>query len=173
MSLQSNTRPKRQQPPLRPCTSPAKRHANKARTTASYASAQRGDTATATEILDQAARAATHAHRDDLTAVVGEYAISVHHALGDSGHALQAAQQVNARALPTRERRVRLIVDTARAWHLHGNPHRAHDALRVVSRTAPEELRRPGVQSLIGELLYRPGPTPAGLRNLATRAGVP
>lgn len=140
--------------------------------TASYASAQRGDPATATETLGQAYRAATHAHRPSLAAVVGEYAVSVHHALGDSGHALEAARRVNPRALPTRERRVRLIIDTARAWHLHGNPHRAHDALRAVSTTAPEELRRPGVQSLISELLYGPGPTPAGLRDLAIRADV-
>jgi hypothetical protein len=99
------------------------------------------------------------------------YRIGVHTALGDPGTALAFARTINLRGLPTPERQARFCLDTARAWDRYGNRLNCLSALHTAERCAPEELRRPSVHTLISSLLNAPGPTPPGLRELATRSG--
>jgi hypothetical protein len=100
------------------------------------------------------------------------YQIGVHTALGDAGTALDYARKIELRSVPTPERQARFWVDTARAWHRFGNTHNSFQALQAADRSAPEEVRRSSVRSLLITLLDAPGPTPSGLRDFATRCGV-
>lgn len=92
--------------------------------------------------------------------------------LGDTPAELDAARSVTVADLPSPERYGRYCVDTARAWHAHGRPDRAVQALLAAERHAPEEVDRPSVRDLVSGLLYAPAATPEGLRGLAGRIGV-
>lgn len=83
--------------------------------------------------------------------------------------ATRHACRVNPRLLPTAERYARYCVDTARAWHSHGDRDRAVDALLAAERAAPEEVRRPSVATLISTMRYAPGPVSSSLHGLAAR----
>lgn len=100
------------------------------------------------------------------------YRIGVHTALGDAGTALTYARTIDLRSLPTPERQARFCLDTARAWDRYGNRAKCLTALQAAERCAPDELRRSSVRTLISSLLAAPGPTPAGLPELAARSGV-
>lgn len=151
------------------------RRASKAATTAAYSSAQNGRRATAVELIAEAERAAARLPATGAgfsATAVAVYRIGVHTALGDSGTALTSARGVDPHLLPSPERRARHCVDTARAWQAHGRVDRAYEALRATGHYAPEELRRPSVRALITGLLNATGRPPAGLHQLAQRAGV-
>jgi transcriptional regulator with XRE-family HTH domain len=146
--------------------------------TAAYTAAQLGNRHKALDLITEADTAATRlgstrtAKTPFSAANVTIYRIGVHTALGDSGTALTHARTISLRSLPTPERQARFCLDTARAWHRYGNPTNSVKALQTAERCAPEELRRSSVRTLISALLNAPGPTPAGLRELATRSGV-
>lgn len=106
-------------------------------------------------------------------ATVAIYRIGVHTALGDSGTALKYAAWVNPATLPAAERHGRYLVDTARAWAVHGRADKAAHALLAAYQYAPEEVDRESVRELVTTLLYSPTPTPAALRNLAARINIP
>jgi hypothetical protein len=145
--------------------------------TAAYSSAQNGDRGRALELIGEAEQAATRMRGRPAPDTefgptqVAIYRISVHTVLGDSGIALDYARKVNQHLVPTAERHARYCVDTARAWFANGRADRAFQVLQVAERHAPEELRRPSVQTLVSGLLYSPGRPPAGLRGLASRCG--
>jgi transcriptional regulator with XRE-family HTH domain len=141
--------------------------------TAGYSAAQLGHAREAIGLLqaaeDAAARvSATAAFTADTVAV---YRVSVHNALGDPASALAHARIVNPANLPTTERRMRLYTDTARAWQQHGDIARAATTLGRLAQTAPEELRRPSVKTMITTMIDAPGPTPRELEPLARALG--
>jgi transcriptional regulator with XRE-family HTH domain len=146
--------------------------------TAAYTAAQHGSRDQALELITEAEAAATRlgparAPRTPFSATnVAIYRIGVHTALGDPGTALTHARTITLRSLPTPERQARFCLDTARAWDRYGNPTNCVTALQAAERCAPEELRRSSVRALISSMLDAPGPTPAGLPELATRSGV-
>lgn len=145
--------------------------------TAAYASAQRGNRAEALDLVCEAEQAAVRlGDCRPGTSVFGStnvavYRIGIHTTLGEAGVALSHARGVNQRLLPTAERHARFWIDTARAWEAFGRVDHAYGSLRAAERHAAEELHRPSVQAFVAGLLYGAGPTPAGLRALATRTG--
>jgi len=145
--------------------------------TAAYASAQNAQRHHALDLIAEAAAAATRmgagtAGRNMFSGVnVEVYQIGIHTALGDSARALDHARAVIQPQLPTSERRARFCIDTARAWHQHGRPDRAYQALLVAERQSPEEIRRSSVKGLITTIIQEPGTHPYGLRQFAERVG--
>jgi transcriptional regulator with XRE-family HTH domain len=146
--------------------------------TAAYTAAGQHKTDEATVLLDEArAVAARLPEHWPATATFGltqiaTYEIGVHNALGDSAAALTVARAIGWPSLPTPARRVRVCVDTARAWHLHGNRAESTAALLAAERCAAQEVHRPSIQALVIAMLDEPGPTPSGLVGLANRIGV-
>jgi transcriptional regulator with XRE-family HTH domain len=147
--------------------------------TASYTAAQGGKRATALDLAGEAEQAAHRMRRPasggvfspDFTAdQVALYRIGVHHALGDDIGALRHARTIDVGRLPTAERRARFCLDVARAHQSLGNPDKAYQALLAAERHAPEDVRRPSVRTVVGELLYAPGAM-QGLRSFARRIG--
>jgi transcriptional regulator with XRE-family HTH domain len=145
--------------------------------TASYTAAQNHHRHQALELISEAESAAARlggartpgtAFSATNTAI---YRIGIHTVLGDPGTALDHARTVDLRTLPTPERQARFCVDTARAWQRFGSVTHCVNALEAAERCAPEELHRSSIRSLILDLLESPGPTPPGLRELATRCG--
>ena len=120
------------------------------------------------EGLGEAAEGAADPRADDGIEV---YQIGIHIALGDSAAALAHARAVTQARLRTPERRAKFLVDTARAWQHYGRPDQACRALLAAERHAPEEIRRASFRTLITAIAQAPGPRPAGLRELASRAG--
>ncbi len=145
--------------------------------TAAYTHAQRGHSATALALADEAADVAGRlparwpANSMFTAAQVPIYRIGIHNALGDPARALTVARGIPLGALPTAERRARVCLDVARAWFAYGNAHRCLLALRLADGHAPEEVRRPQTQRLTRELLGLPGRPPDGLRAFATMTG--
>ena len=145
--------------------------------TAAYTAAQHDHRSRALELIgesEETARrldGATPNHTSFSATNVTIYQIGVRTALGDAGTALDYAHRIEIRSLPTAERQARFALDTARAWHRFGDPHRCYQALHAAEHLAPEELRRPSVRSLVAGLLHAPGAMPAGLREFATRIG--
>ncbi|GLW29071.1 helix-turn-helix domain-containing protein [Actinoplanes regularis] len=149
--------------------------------TAAYTSAQAGNPGAADTYIREATTAAARldSHHTSSGVIpftattVAVYRIGVHTALGDTAIALQHAMSVNPALLPTPERHGRYLVDTARAWSAHGRADKAAHAVLAAYRHAPEEVDRTSVRDLVTTLLHAPTPTPAALRSLATRIGVP
>lgn len=145
--------------------------------TAAYASAQNGRRSQALDLIAEAGAAAARmpdgaaTHPAFSVTGVEVYQIGIHNALGDSAAALAHARAVTQARLRTPERRAKFLVDTARAWQHHGRPDQACRALLAAERHAPEEVRRASFRTLITTIAQAPGPRPAGLRELASRAG--
>lgn len=104
------------------------------------------------------------------TAECAMYAISTHNALHTPDEGVQHVSSMIPAQLPTAERRARYYTDTARMWHQIGDHRRAYTALRAIEREAPEEVRRPALQTLTADLLYSPQNLP-GLKEFALRTG--
>ena len=98
------------------------------------------------------------------------YWVGVHNALGTPDEAVGYAARIDARRLPTAERRARLGTDTARMWQQLGDHKRTFAALRLVEQAAPEEARRPALRAMTAGLMYGPVQLP-GLREFAQRTG--
>jgi hypothetical protein len=97
--------------------------------------------------------------------------VSAAYLLGDAGTALAHAQSLPLAAIPTTERRARLLVDTAQAWARFDKPDRAYRTLLAAERAAPGEVRtRNAVRRLVGDLMASPKQaTMPGLPALAHR----
>ena len=139
--------------------------------TAAYTCAQQGNRGHAETLIGEAEMAAAQVADRAVAANVILYQVGIGVALGDSGTALRHAQRLDLSALPNAERYARACVDTARAWHLHGDVERAYLALAAAESRAPQEVRRPSVRALVSSMLYAPGPTPRGLHEIAGRVG--
>jgi hypothetical protein len=147
--------------------------------TASYSAAQGGKRASALDLAGEAEKAAHRMRRaaagglfstDFTTDQVALYRIGIHHALGDDTGALHHARNINVNRLPTAERRARFCLDLARTYQSLDDPEKVYQALLAAERYAPEDVRRPSVRTVVGELLYAPGSMP-GLRTFARRIG--
>ncbi len=147
--------------------------------TASYAAAQGGNRPTALDLAGEAEQAAHRLHDRPVTGLftpdfttqqVALYRIGVHLALGDSTGALTHARTVDVARLPSPERQARYCLDVARTYRTLGKPDKVYQALLAAERYAPEDVRRPSVRTVVGELLYAPGNMP-GLRTFAHRIG--
>ncbi|UNS99162.1 helix-turn-helix transcriptional regulator [Streptomyces tubbatahanensis] len=137
--------------------------------------------ATAAERLDEAGEVADQQGEDgrDFTSFgptnVALHEVDVLLRLDDAWAAVEAAQRIDPAAVAGlgRERQARHLVTTARASAL---TRRREDAIRDLleaERLAPQEVARPSVVRLVGQLLElvpRPGPE---LRGLAQRCGLP
>jgi hypothetical protein len=87
------------------------------------------------------------------------------------GTALAHARSLPLAAVPTTERRARLLVDTAQAWAQWDKPDQAYRTLLAAERTAPGEVRtRNAVRRLVTDLMTSPKQTTMpGLPALASR----
>lgn len=144
---------------------------------AGYAAAQAGDRERTRELYDDAAAAVARMPdgapgRSLIATNVVSHQVSAWCVLGDAGTALAHARTVAEGAVPTVERRARLLVDVAGAWAQWGKPAKALDALLAAERAAPGEVRtRAAVRRLVLQLARQPG-LPA-LPDLARRVHVP
>ena len=113
---------------------------------AGYAAARAGDRDRANSLLAEAEAAAIRlAHdrgrRQALNANIISHRVSAAYVLGDAGTALAHARSLPLAAIPTTERRARLLVDTAMAYAQWNKPDRAYATLLTAERTAPGEVR--------------------------------
>jgi transcriptional regulator with XRE-family HTH domain len=138
---------------------------------AGYAAARAGDRERTRELLDEAAQVAQlladdrEKHRA-LTANVVSHRVSAAFILGDAGAALAHAQSLPLAAIPTVERRARMLVDQAMAWAQWGKPSLSYRTVLAAERMAPGEVRtRNTARRLVAELL--------NAKNQATMPGLP
>jgi transcriptional regulator with XRE-family HTH domain len=129
---------------------------------AGYAAARAGDRERATELLTEAGVTAGRLSDDPvrhraLLANVVSHRVSAAYVLGDAGAALVHARSHPLNAIPTTERRARLLVDTAMAYRQFGKPGQAYRTLLAAEHTAPGEVRtRNAVRRLVIELMGSP-----------------
>ncbi|MGH3976569.1 MAG: helix-turn-helix domain-containing protein, partial [Pseudonocardiaceae bacterium] len=129
---------------------------------AGYAAARAGDRDRTNELLTEAdataARLADDRGRQQaLTANVVSHRVSAAYLLGDAGTALAHARSLPLAAIPTTERRARLLVDTAMSYAQWDKPDRAYKTLLAAERTAPGEVRtRNAVRRLVSDLMAAP-----------------
>lgn len=143
---------------------------------AGYAAARAADRDRAADLLAEAATAAGRLaeHPDQHRAVQANlvsHQVSASYVLGDAGTALARAHGLPLGAVPTTERRARLLVDTAMAYAQWDKPAQAYRTLLTAERIAPGEVRtRKAVRRLVGELMASPRRTGMpGLPDLAER----
>lgn len=129
---------------------------------AGYAAARAGDRDRANDLLAEAAATtgrlgADRERQQALTTNVVSHRVSAAYVLGDAGTALAHARSLPLAAIPTTERRARLLVDQAMSWQRWDKPDRAYATLLAAERTAPGEVRtRNAVRRLVGDLMASP-----------------
>jgi len=147
--------------------------------TAAYSAAQAADRTAALALADEAEQLAARLGADPVTGLFTVtaspqqctlYRIGILNSLGSPDEAVRYAIRLNPAAFPTAERRARCYTDTARMWHMLGDHQRTYTALRLIERHAPEEVRRPTIQTLTADLVYAPVSVP-GLKEFAARTG--
>ncbi|MPZ80303.1 MAG: helix-turn-helix domain-containing protein [Actinophytocola sp.] len=143
---------------------------------AAYAAARAGDRERAGDLLAEAEATANrladdHDRHRALVANLVSHKVSAAYVLGDAGTALAHARSLPLAAIPTTERRARLLVDTAQAWAQWDKPGQAYRTLLAAERTAPGEVRtRNAVRRLVTVLMDSPKQaTMPGLPALARR----
>ncbi len=100
---------------------------------------------------------------------VALYEIAVSVDLGDSGHALRTAASVDQASLSP-GRRVRMLIDVARAYGLRGQVDEATEALARAAECGPFSGRdQDRASKLVRELMAARTPPPAALAALAER----
>jgi hypothetical protein len=145
--------------------------------TAAYTQAKNGSSSEAMDLIGDARHIARHLPKQQFAMSIFDptqvpvYAVSVHNVLGNFSRALVAARSVSLAALPSVERRVKVCLDVARAYLGYGDAPSSLRTLQKLERLAPEDAQRPSVRLLVGQLLERPGPQPAGLMAFARRNG--
>jgi transcriptional regulator with XRE-family HTH domain len=146
---------------------------------AGYAAARAGDRERTHELLDEAARVAQqldgdHERHRALIANVVSHRVSAAFILGDAGAALAHAQGLPLAAIPTVERRARMLVDQAMAWAQWGKPALSYRTVLAAERMAPGEVRtRNTARRLVAELLNAKNQSAMpGLPQLAARIHV-
>jgi tetratricopeptide (TPR) repeat protein len=151
---------------------------------AAIASARRGDNRETRGLIREAHEVAGRVGpaRNDYHTAFGPVNVGIHRVsalveLGEGGTAVEAAAVVlreDLGQLP-RERRANHLVDVARGYSQWGKREQALATLLDAEQLAPAEVHcRPMARATITDLVYRArGTTPALLRDLAARAGVP
>lgn len=146
------------------------------------AAALAGESATSSDLLDSADRAAAILGRDanHYYTSFGPTNVLLHRAavlveLGEGAHALAVHDGIDRAALGdlVAERRAHHYLDMARACVQIGDIERASKALTTAERTAPAEVRcRPIAAELIDQILHRTRGEPAPeMRRLAAQVG--
>lgn len=80
--------------------------------------------------------------------------------LGDASTAIDVAHGIDLSSIALTERRVTLLIDTARTFLQWGKHEKAYLALRAAEQTAPEEIAgRPSAHRLVRELVTTAPPT--------------
>jgi transcriptional regulator with XRE-family HTH domain len=123
---------------------------------AGYTAASAGDAARAEDYMAEAEAAAEHFAADRVHGMwyfgptqAGLYRLSIEHALGNVGAALDAARRVDPTRLPSAERRARYWIDLARVYGLDGDQARAASAIHNAYASAPAVVTsRPVVREL-------------------------
>lgn len=151
--------------------------------TAGYSAAVAGHRTSALALLDEAdetLRRIARTPRPDgdgllfahgaTPAEAAMYRISSYNALGTPDDGIPYARRITPSTLPSPERAARYLTDTGRMWSRIGDAPKTYAALRAIERTAPEELQRPALRSLITDLLHAPHNL-AGIRAFANRHG--
>lgn len=143
---------------------------------AGYAAARAGDRDRANDLLTEADTTAARlvddpAPHQALVANIVSHRVSAAYLLGDAGTALAHARSIPLAAIPTVERRARLLVDTAMSYAHWDKPDHAYRTLLAAERTAPGEVRtRNAVRRLVTHLMTSPRHTTLpGLPALAAR----
>jgi transcriptional regulator with XRE-family HTH domain len=143
---------------------------------AAHAAARGGDREGARDLLAEAESAANRLASDPprhraLIANLVSHKVSAACLLGDAGTALAHAHSLPMAAIPTTERRARLLVDAAQAWAQWDKPGEAYQTLLAAERTAPGEVRtRNAVRRLVTDLMASPKQAAMpGLPALASR----
>ncbi len=129
---------------------------------AGYAAARAGDRDRANDLLTEADNAVARLagdperHRAAMANLVS-HKVSAAYLLGDAGTALAHARSLPPAAIPTTERRARLLVDTAMAYAQWDKPDQAYRTLLAAERAAPGEIRtRNAVRHLVTDLMASP-----------------
>ncbi|MFC0105545.1 XRE family transcriptional regulator [Kibdelosporangium aridum] len=129
---------------------------------AGYAAARAGDRDRANDLLAEAESATVRLtdhpeqHRAAQANLVS-HRVSAAYLLGDAGTALAHANSLPLAAIPTTERRARLMVDMAMAYAQWDKPERAYKTLLAAERTAPGEVStRNAVRRLVSDLINSP-----------------
>ncbi|WP_018685398.1 helix-turn-helix domain-containing protein [Actinokineospora enzanensis] len=143
---------------------------------AAYAAARAGDRERASDLLGEATTTTDRLVDDPerhraVAANVVSHQVSAAYVLGDAGAALAHANRLPLAAIPTTERRARLLVDTAQAWARWDKPGQAYRTLLAAEHAAPGEVRtRNAVRLLVTDLMNSPKQaTMPGLPALAHR----
>ncbi|MGW1993379.1 hypothetical protein [Embleya sp. NPDC001921] len=149
---------------------------------AAWAASEAGQGDTAAALLADAEQAARMLDGDGNRqwTAFGPTNVKVHRvslalALGNAGHAVEAARGVDVSKLEVAERRAVFWLDVARSLAACGRTEQAGIALLTAEEQAPEEIHSRAVaRNLTGELVRRDeyGRLPE-LRSLAVRSGVP
>lgn len=147
---------------------------------AGYAAARAGDRDRAEELLTEAQHTAQRLDSDPteqrtLAANTVSHRVSAAYLLGDAGAGLVHARSLPLAAIPTTERRARLLVDAAMCYAQWDAPRRALHTLLAAERTAPQEVRtRNAARRLVTTLMTQPSHTAMpGLPALAARVHAP
>lgn len=129
---------------------------------AAYAAAGAGDRARASDLMSEAETSVNRLVDDPdrhraLAANLVSHHVSAACVLGDAGTALAHATSLPLAAIPTTERRARLLVDTAQAWAQWDKPGQAYRTLLLAERTAPGEVHtRSAARRLVTDLIASP-----------------
>jgi transcriptional regulator with XRE-family HTH domain len=151
---------------------------------AAIASARKGDNRDTRDLIREAHEVASRVGpaRNDYHTAFGPVNVGIHRVsalveLGEGGSAVEAAAVVPREDLGQlpRERRANHLVDVARGYSQWGKREESLTTLLGAEQLAPAEVRcRPMARATITDLVHRSrGTTPALLRDLADRAGVP
>ncbi len=151
---------------------------------AAIAGARNGDNRGSRDLIREAHEVADRVGpaRNDYHTAFGPVNVGIHRVsalveLGEGGAAVEAAAAVPGEHLGKlpRERRANHLVDIARGYSQGGKRDQALTTLLDAEQLAPAEVRcRPMARATITDLVHRSkGTTPALLRDLAARAGVP
>jgi hypothetical protein len=133
----------------------------------SIAAAQRNDRHTAHELLTEAEDTGRRLGADANLrwTAFGPTNVTLHRVniavtLGDAGAAIDTARTVNLDQVTVTERKVNLLIDTARAFVQYGKHENAYLALRAVGDIAPEEISgRPVVRQLVRDIITSAPPS--------------
>lgn len=101
---------------------------------------------------------------------INRYALCVYHVLGDTRSAISFMSKVDARTMPTAERRARYRHDRAKLHRDLGDLPRALRLLRDHEEETPQDARRSSLRSMVSGMLTT-SPALPGLRGFAEHIG--
>jgi hypothetical protein len=101
---------------------------------------------------------------------INRYALCMYHVLGDTRSAISYMSKIDARTMPTAERRARYRHDSAKLHRDLGDLPRALRLLRDQEAETPQDARRSSLRSMVSGMLTT-SPALPGLRGFAEHIG--